>query len=276
MKKMTYLRIAAGSTVLFVALIAFHVDKAWGTLCALCPVGFAGVAVASRSIPWELVPGVVLVLVVIFLVGKAFCSWLCPSSFLKTMFGGRTPRGLKGISGKKPRLGGCKTQSCQSCSSASENMVVPGIVLAALLVVSFVVRFPVFCLFCPIGLVFGTLWAVNRMFVLLQPGWELLIFPLILFLELFLFKRWCSSICPIGFMFALITKLRNRMRLGISPQVNTTTCLKDQGCEECLSICPEDIDVPLDRASIRANCTSCLECVEACPSKSIRMGNKGL
>ena len=75
-----------------------------------------------------------------------------------------------------------------------------------------------FCLLCPIGLVFGTLWALNRVFVLLQPGWELIVFPLMLLAELFLFKRWCSSICPLGFFFGLMGKLRAKLGFGARPQ----------------------------------------------------------
>ena len=81
-----------------------------------------------------------------------------------------------------------------------------------------------FCLLCPIGLVFGTLWALNRVFVLLQPGWELIVFPLMLLAELFLFKRWCSSICPLGFFFGLMGKLRAKLGFGARPQAGCATC----------------------------------------------------
>ena len=60
-------------------------------------------------------------------------------------------------------------------------------------------------------LVFGTLWALNRVFVLLQPGWELVVFPLMLIAELFLFKRWCAAVCPLGFFFGAVGALRARL-----------------------------------------------------------------
>lgn len=53
---------------------AFDGAAAWGTLCTLCPVGFAQIAAASGSIPWRLLPGVAAVLIVVFLLGRAFCS----------------------------------------------------------------------------------------------------------------------------------------------------------------------------------------------------------
>ncbi|MEG0217815.1 MAG: 4Fe-4S binding protein, partial [Raoultibacter sp.] len=199
--KMKSLRIVVGLVVLVAALGATQFDTALGTLCVLCPVGFAQLALASQSIPWHLLPGVLLVLLIVFCLGRVFCAWLCPSSLLKNIFGGRTPRGLTGRSGVLPveaPPSSCSSKSCAACSAEGTNVKTQLIVLGVLLIVSFIVRFPVFCLFCPIGLVFGTLWALNRVFVLLQPGWELIIFPLMLLAELFLFKRWCAAICPLG------------------------------------------------------------------------------
>lgn len=75
------IRILVATAVLALAVVAAHLggNAAIGTLCALCPAGFAQIAVASGSVPWGLVPGVLAVLVIVFLLGRAFCSWLCPS-----------------------------------------------------------------------------------------------------------------------------------------------------------------------------------------------------
>ena len=96
------IRILVATAVLALAVVAAHLggNAAIGTLCALCPVGFAQIAVASGSVPWGLMPGVLAVLVIVFLLGRAFCSWLCPSQLLKNVFGGHTPRGILGRSGE--------------------------------------------------------------------------------------------------------------------------------------------------------------------------------
>lgn len=298
------IRILVATAVLVAAVVCAHLGggAAIGTLCALCPVGFTQIAAASGSIPWQLLPGVLVVLVVVFLLGRAFCSWVCPSQLLKNIFGGHTPRGILGRSGKDVEgedvlakaavaegnadgkangsasaavastpAAPAKAAGCASCAGETVSLKTQGIVLVVLLVVSFAVKFPVFCLLCPIGLVFGTLWALNRVFVLLQPGWELIIFPLMLLAELFLFKRWCSAVCPLGFFFGLMGKLRAKLDFGVRPQANCSTCISREGCHTCSTVCPEDINVANPAKATLESCTFCLDCVENCPTKSISL-----
>lgn len=268
MNKMRYLRIGVAAAVLVVVFACTFAHVPIGTLCALCPVGFAEMSVASGSVPWELLPGVLIVLGVVFLLGRVFCSWVCPTSLLRNIFGGRAPHGLTGRTGT---CAGCKSASDSNKARTRNSLAAQGIVLAVLLVVSFLVHFPVFCLFCPIGLAFGTMFAVSRMFITWQPGWELIVFPAMLALELFVLRRWCAAICPLGFFFGLMAKARSR--IGVLPRVRVDqqVCIHAQGCEVCATTCPEDICAATADARDLEDCTMCLDCREHCPSRAIRM-----
>lgn len=311
MNKMRYLRIGVAAAILLVVFACTFAHVPVGTLCALCPVGFAEVAVAGGAVPWELLPGVLVVLGAVFVLGRVFCSWICPTSLLRNIFGGRTPRGLTGRTGTcsgcaasgSGCAGACEASGDPGASSAlgalsepdasgepgapgedatsavpdpnrfrlRNNLAAQGIVLAVLLIVSFLVHFPVFCLFCPIGLVFGTMFAISRMFVTWQPGWELIVFPAMLALELFVLRRWCSAICPLGFFFGVMAKLRSRIKVLPRVRVDQGACIHAQGCEVCATTCPEDICAATSDARDLEDCTMCLDCREHCPSRAIRM-----
>lgn len=327
MNKMRYLRIGIAAAVLIAIFALTFAHVPIGTLCALCPVGFVEIALAGGSIPFDLLPGVLIVLGVVFLLGRVFCSWICPTSLLRNVFGGRAPRGLTGKTGVCP---GCASSdshdgsgdaadigdadgapisdSCNGCSANPDdacpvrsdeagnasigstegtcagnpndartrnNLLTQGIVLAVLLIVSFLVHFPVFCLFCPIGLVFGTMFALSRMFVTWQPGWELIVFPAMLVIELFLLKRWCSAICPLGFFFGVMSKARSKIGFLPNVKVNDGKCLHNEGCEVCAVTCPENICAATSDSRDLEDCTLCLDCKEHCPARAISIGKGG-
>ncbi len=309
MNKMRYLRIGVATAVLVAIFTCTFAHVPIGTLCALCPVGFVAVALGGGSVAWPLLPGVLIVLAVVFLLGRVFCSWVCPTSWLRNVFGGKKPRGLTGRTGV---CAGCKSACVAgdedprksddgSAASGDEelnagvrsdadtlerasgapndarvrnNLLAQGMVLAVLLVVSFIVHFPVFCLFCPIGLVFGTMFAVSRMFVTWQPGWELIVFPAILILELFVLRRWCSAICPLGFFFGLMAKARSKIEFLPKVKADEKACIHSEGCNVCATVCPEDISVPTSARCDLEDCTLCLDCKEHCPTHAIGIKGK--
>ncbi|MGE4466093.1 4Fe-4S binding protein [Sphaerochaeta sp.] len=217
-----------------------------GTLCNICPVGFLEVSAASRSIPWKMAPWVFAGLFAVYFLGRFFCGWFCSTTLVRKLSGSR-------------------------CSSAENRYMryLPYWVLGLSVVVSFFLKFPVFCLFCPIGLFFGFLFAVFKLFAVQEAGLSLIIFPVVIAAEVILFKRWCSGFCPIGAVFSLVSKIPGPK---FRPAVNRGTCILGNGgtCSVCKEICPENIKVTDGGRDVTEECTSCMECAEKCPTGSIK------
>ena len=223
--------------------------KGIGTYCNVCPVGFLQITVASRSIPVGMILGVSVGLILIYAVGRFFCAWLCPSALVKSA-GKENKPGLYSV---KPAY----------------LRYLPYLILAAALIVSFIVQFPVFCLVCPVGLFFGFIFALFRLFHEYDPTLNLIIFPLIITAELLLFKKWCAYVCPISAVFTLLRKIPGPKLL----KVNCSTCLHAKGvnCHVCAANCPEGLEITSGDSAFKERCSSCMTCRDKCPTKSIHL-----
>jgi ferredoxin-type protein NapH len=221
---------------------------------ATCPLGYLERSLASREFlpQW---PSVALVVISVILLGRVFCAWICPSVLLRRVFGDE-------VGSKPKREAALKGPIWASYSSYA--------VLGGVLLASYLFRFPVFCLFCPIGLFFGAVYAGIRFLSLDSPGLELVLFPAMLVLELWLLRSWCRTICPVGALLSIAGSL-NRFLL---PALRKEKCLGSNGtgCGACARACPEGIDLANLRGGFVPNsCTKCLECYEKCPKGAIEI-----
>ncbi len=239
----------AGSIVLAIVLsVAFKGDM--GTLCAYCPVGLAQVAVASGSVAPMLIYSILGVIALGLLFGRGFCGWACPTSLL----GKGTAKG--------PAAGARKTSGTATRPIYSLGLV------GAVLLVSLFVGFPVFCIVCPVGLVFGFLFAVIKAFTTYQATWDLLIIPLMLLLEFKVLRSWCRLFCPMGALMAFLGALSP---IRIRKKVNKEKCRAGEGCQGCEQVCPEGIAVRGIVQSADPNCTLCGSCLIQCPHQAISL-----
>jgi ferredoxin-type protein NapH len=231
-------------------ICSFSAGEIWAT----CPLGFLERCLASGQLLPK-VSSVLLVLLSVILLGRVFCAWVCPTVLLRRVF--RDKGGLKSKREAAPK----------GVNWASYS---PYAVLGGVLFASFLFKFPVFCFFCPIGLFFGFLFTVMRP---LSPGSlrpELVLFPVMLVLELWVLKSWCRSICPVGALLSIVGNL-NRILL---PAVRKEKCLaaKDINCRVCERVCPEGIELAKIRSSYLPNsCTKCLACYTKCPAGAIEL-----
>lgn len=260
--------------------LAFHTGLGtpasfgWDSIALLCPLGALEVSIAERTIiPLGLV-GLVFSVVAVVLLGRVFCSWLCPIPFFRRLLGGKKAA-EKDCSDAKHEC-----SSCKGCSATQEQLrrklktsKFDGryAVLAAALISTAIFGFPVFCLVCPVGLSFATFIGLWHLVQYNETSLMLVIFPLILVFEIFVLRKWCHRFCPLGAVLSLIAR-GNRTFV---PEINPQRCLrstKGTECHACSNACPEGIVLYDPEISVsRLECTKCKECIAACPVQALSL-----
>ena len=261
----------------------------WDTIAMLCPVGALTSMIAAKTLIPRAIVSIVIAVVLVFLVGRAFCGWVCPVpvlSRLRSFF--RSPAARKRAAERrheevsaiaKAELS-CKSEGkscghdCSSCAAirngAQTKLDSRHVVLGGALLSTAVFGFPVFCLICPVGLTFATVLVFWRLFFNGDMTVSALLIPVVLIVELVFLRKWCSKFCPLSAFMSLVSRF-GRTWL---PTIDDSKCLetsKDTACSRCAEVCEADINLRHLAAGERglADCTRCHACADACPAKAI-------
>ena len=304
--KTTRLRIVTALAVCLLIVVGLVTNGAIGTLSAfgwsditlICPLGALGTMLASKLLVPRALISLVLVVVMIIIFGRAFCSWVCPVPLIQKLKGvfrrkGRTTdieissavrdsnkdntaddssKGNSVIASGLSEIDPTKTNLAGSCEKKRSKLDARHFILGGSLLSAAVFGFPVFCLICPIGLSFAFVLLVIRLFGGGDVTWLLIVVPLILFVELFVFRKWCSKICPLSAFMSLLGFFNRTFR----PQIDDTSCLENsegRECGICGKACEEGIDPRHPETSpVGMNeCSKCRDCADACPTHAITL-----
>ena len=301
--KIRYVVIAA-LFALFSAGIILGVSS--GTICGfgvdsiaiLCPVGALLTIIASRTLIPRALISLVLILALVFLVGRAFCGWACPVTLwnkIKAFFMPKKKAEVelaareeanraigqaeidREMAKIKAEMGEACGEGCASCATAgcpgkrraldSRHAVLGGAILSTA-----VFGFPVFCLVCPVGLSFAVVVLLLGLFGFGDLNWGIVFAPAMLILELAVFRKWCSRWCPISALMNLV----GRFSRTALPEIDDARCLetsKGVACSRCATACQYGINLrhPEYGELGLADCTRCGDCVKACPAQAIRI-----
>ncbi len=265
-----------------------------GSLAAICPVGLLETLATGANLNLHAAVVLAVMMLVAVVLGRAFCAWICPTPHIQGFFrrnasatetekvqdeeAGAQADAESGSEGSDGagRFDGSPAAcaSCGGCGKAlppvggardgfhvdSRHMVLGGTLLSAA-----VFGFPVFCLLCPVGLTFATVIAVWYFFTGGEVTLGVLLFPLVIVVEVVLFRRWCKTLCPIGALLSLAARVGRKLA---RPRVDAAACLRTQGvdCRRCVEACPEQVD---PHCGTIPECTRCGDCVAACPAEAI-------
>lgn len=246
-----------------------------GGIAAICPLGaletmFGALAFIPREILF-----LAAVIVIALALGKAFCGWICPVPPLSSLLSGkktaRRESGRRAESAaraldewKKRRATGSDGPGAKRRPRLDSRHIVLGGSLAA----SALCGFPVFCLVCPIGIVFATVLALVRLFGFNEPSVDLVVFPALLVFELTFLRNWCHRLCPVGALLSLIASCGR----ATEPKVDTSKCARHAGgsCAACALACPELADPCADLGKRPlSECVRCGACMRACPNGAL-------
>lgn len=288
------IRLLVGSIVFAVLVLSIVFGLGLGTFSAfgpadialLCPLGALESLLAAKTImPLPLISLAVAIAVCV-LAGKAFCSWVCPASFIREALQNRqhkksSRKSFRDKERAEKQTNDCAESvlsGCPSCKSADQKRgakCLPfdsrHVVLLGALASATIFGFPVFCLVCPIGLLLGTVVLLCQFFSGIgDVSIALIAFPAVLVIELVVCRSWCSKFCPLGALISLLSLPNKTLR----PHVDTSKCLAASGkpCNKCSQECLENLDPHI---SIGMNdCSKCGRCSDACPVHAISFMKK--
>lgn len=174
----------------------------------------------------------------ILLLGRFFCGWICPMSIVLRLLGS------KGAGG-------------------NGRLYIPAfsVSLALILLASWIMGFPVFCIICPIGI-------VSRLIISALSGildiWGILWGAVIFTTTITLIKAraWCNGLCPLGALQTLLSPLK-------LTRIKTSNGCKK--CNACAKVCPLGLEIHEGRRIDQMSCTTCLKCVATCPLNTLKL-----
>lgn len=278
----------------------------WDAFSVICPLGYIESLVAGRTFVPRALLSFALVVLLVAVLGRVFCAWVCPFPLLQRLMPGLASRRrarrseaeapVEKADGKENvraaqtidavKVAAVSEASIESAfeKAASQPVALTraqsranrfafdsrfGVLIGALASAA-IFGFPVFCLICPVGLTFALVFLVMRLFAFGDVTWTIVAVAGVLLAEVLLCRSWCLKFCPLGALLSLISGTNKTLR----PTIDESKCIysaKGKACFSCSAVCPEKLDIRRPELSERSlnNCTKCRECADRCPGHAI-------
>ncbi len=213
-----------------------------GNLWFVSPLEGLESILTSKKIYGPLLVGMLGPILLAVLLGRVFCSWICPVSFFSEVL----DRLLRLFTRKKFR------KESSPLPRRTLWFALLGEILLTLMIGA-----PIFVFLSPPGLIGREIMMATLFNTLAVEG---MVVVLVLALHLFSRRLFCRYLCPLG---ALIAVLGSKRRLVVN--VDGERCID---CGLCKMACPLGLD-PAQKESLSAYCWNCGECVDICKASAL-------
>lgn len=206
-----------------------------GAVGVACPLGVAQISAATGIFNPTLAMAALIGALLSIILGRAFCSWICPGHWLFNHAPTTAARPLPA----RPLI---------------QSVIVGSVVGAAWLF-----HIPLFCFICPAGVVCrGIVAAGIGGSVLPTVGW----LSAVTGTEWASGRSWCRDLCPLGALLSRLGSLNPFLKVRSDPE-------RCRPCLACQKACAEGLN--LGRDTDFSTCTKCFACVSACPREAVEI-----
>lgn len=212
---------------------SFGIGKLW----FVSPLEGLESLLVTKSVYGPSLFGMVIPLLLAFYLGRVFCSWICPVSFLLEL----CDRARRLLSGKPFLRNGLLVAKRWLWFT-----------LIGELIVSMVLGAPLFVFLSPPGLIGREIMMAVFFRKLALEG---VLVILIILLELLTRRFFCRTFCPLGGLLAFVGRKRS-----LRVHVRVDDC---NSCGRCARVCPMGLE-PNAGEGLSAYCWNCGDCVDTC------------
>lgn len=244
------LRLFVQALSLAASILVLSSGVCWisGWVSVACPYGGILRILSLRFLMLALAVAFALPVLLTVFLGRFFCGWLCPVGAALDIYRCILP--VKG-SGRKG------SPALSMALGTGGKYLFAG----AFILLSYLCRYPIFCVVCPVRGICG----LGR---LKEAGLSLLPVALAPFLfEAWGSRSWCRHVCPLGGFLGLLSIVKP-VGLKVDPE-------KCRNCKVCTLKCRFDALTPGRLAAgrpARSECVLCMECVDECRFGAISLG----
>jgi ferredoxin-type protein NapH len=199
----------------------------------------------SREFIEVLIIGIILPVVLALILGKVFCSWMCPFNTLSEYWQSLTNKIFSN------RFKKVKSQVLE----INPNPWIYWRILIFFFALTVILDFPLVSFLSAPGIISAE---ISHYIMGMGLGLEIFIVLGIIFIEGIIFKRyWCKYVCPVG---GVLSVFRTPKTLRINHNEGACSCAAN--AEPCSRSCP--LDLSPKRDNLYPYCYNCGLCIKTC------------